>query len=185
MRFGFDGVFDPRPLLARRELADIPELKQLDFPNGISLSGGGWVSAESGDADVRMRVRADNCLVMNIPVSALSGDVSYSGGVMRAENLSVAAREGWRVGGEFIQNFDTLQYRVRVVGNIRPMAIAHFMEDWWARVMKDFKFKGDGNFPYADVSVEGTWGKPEYMCATRGHRARTRSIRERSSRRFR
>lgn len=163
VRFGFDGVFDPRPLLARRELADIPELKQLDFPNGISLSGGGWVSAESGDADVRMRVRADNCLVMNIPVSALSGDVSYSGGVMRAENLSVATREGWRVGGEFIQNFDTLQYRVRVVGNIRPMAIAHFMEDWWTRVMKDFKFRGGKNFPYADVSVEGTWGKPEYM----------------------
>ena len=161
--FGFDGVFDPRPLLARRELADIPELKQLDFPSGISLSGGGWVSAESGDADVRMRVRADNCVVMNIPVSALSGDVSYSGGVMRAENLSVAAREGWSVGGEFIQNFNTMQYRVRVDGTIRPMAIAHFMEDWWTRVMKDFKFKGDGNFPRADVSVEGTWGKPEYI----------------------
>ena len=161
--FGFDGVFDPRPLLARRELADIPELKQLDFPNGIVLSGGGWVSAESGDADVRMRVRASNCVVMNIPVSLLSGDVSYSGGVMRAENLSVATREGWSVGGEFIQNFDTLQYRVRVDGTIRPMAIAHFMEDWWTRVMKDFKFNGDGNFPRADVSVEGTWGKPEYI----------------------
>ena len=102
---------------------------------------------------------------MDIPVSDVSGEVVFDSaeGVFSAQNLSVETVEGWRVRGAYIQDMNTSQYRVRVAGDIRPMAIAHFMEPWWARVMKDFKFGGKSNFPRADVSVEGTWGKPEYI----------------------
>lgn len=163
--FKFDGTIDPKLLLARPELADIPELKQLSFPSGIALAGGVKYFADSKNVAVRMDVRAENCIVMDIPVSDVSGEVVFDSaeGVFSARNLDVETVEGWRVRGAYIQNMNTSQYRVRVAGDIRPMAIAHFMEPWWTRVMKDFKFGGKSNFPRADVSVEGTWGKPEYI----------------------
>lgn len=163
--FKFDGTVDPKLLLDRPELADIPELKQLSFPSGIAIAGGVKYLADSKNVAVRTNVRAENCIVMDIPVSDVSGEVVFDSaeGVLSAQNLSVETVEGWRVRGAYIQDMNTSQYRVRVAGDIRPMAIAHFMAPWWAHVMKDFKFGGNSNFPRADVSVEGTWGKPEYI----------------------
>jgi len=163
--FSFEGCFDPQLMLEREELADIPELKQLDFPRGVNVFGSGFYSRSSGEIRAEISAEAEDCLIMDIPVKVARGDVSYSSadGVMRAADLRVSTHEGWDVSGEYIQNLETNHYFVRVWGDIRPMAISHFMEKWWGRIMKDFKFAGTGNFPTADVFVEGTWGKPEYI----------------------
>ena len=161
--FSFDGRIDPVILLSRPELAGIEELRHFKFPDGVELVGGGKIMPRSGSADLRLGVRAVNCLIMDIPVASASGRVSFatSEGVLRAENLKVESAEGWGVRGAYIQNMGTAEYRVRVEGDIRPMAISHFMEKWWERIMKNFCFEGKSNFPTADVSVEGKWGNPE------------------------
>ncbi len=163
VKFECLGRIDVRPILARKELSDIPELKQLDFPGGIELSVEGEYFAKDKRILLDSSIETENCLIMNIPVKSVSGDVFYSSdnSILEAKNLNVKTSEGWNVEGEFIQNFDTNGYVVRVLGDLRPMAIAHFMEPWWTRIMKDFIFKGESNFPKADVYVEGVWGKPE------------------------
>lgn len=163
--FQFDGKIDAQVLLSRPELAGIDELRQFSFGNGIFVEGAGKISPKTREADVRLYVQADDCLIMNIPVSRVSGNVGFntSDNVLRATDIRVETKQGWSVDGAYIQNMDNSNYVVQVKGDIRPMAIAHFMEQWWTRVMRDFDFKGDKNFPLADVYVEGTWGKPEYI----------------------
>ncbi len=161
--FGIEGRVDAHQILSRKELVEIPELKQFSFPYGIYIDVTGNFFAKDKRANLVADVEAQNCVVMNIPVKSLHGDVFFDSqtSLLEAKNLRVKTGEGWSVNGEYIQNFATNGYFVRVLGNLRPMAIAHFMEPWWTRVMKDFNFVGDNNFPRADVLVEGTWGAPE------------------------
>lgn len=165
IKFDFDGRIDPALILNRKELSDIPELKQLAFPNGINVVANGEFYPQTSRLIVDSLIESDNCTIMNIPVDVVRGRVNYSSdtNIMKAKELQVQTSEGWDIEGEFIQNFTNNQYFVRVLGEIRPMAIAHFMEPWWTRIMKDFNFKGEKNFPKADVFVEGTWGAPEYI----------------------
>ncbi len=161
--FGVEGRIDAHQILSRKELVDIPELKQFSFPHGIYIDTTGNFFAKDKKVNLVADVEAKNCVVMNIPVESLNGDVFFDSetSLLEAKNLRVKTGEGWAVNGEYIQNFATNGYFVRVLGNLRPMAISHFMEPWWTRVMKDFNFVGDNNFPKADVIVEGTWGTPE------------------------
>lgn len=165
VKFWLDGKINPSLALNRKELADIPELKQLAFPDGIKILGGGEFYPQTSRLLADVAIESHNCTIMNIPVDIVRGRVCYSSdtNIMDAIDLKVCTSEGWDIEGEFIQNFANNQYFVRVLGDIRPMAIAHFMEPWWTRVMKDFNFVGEKNFPHADVSVEGTWGAPEYI----------------------
>ncbi len=163
VKFGFEGRVDAHQILSRRELADIPEVKQFSFPNGIYIDVNGYFLSKDKKTNIVADVESENCVVMNIPVKSLRGDVIFDSqtSLLEAKNLRVKTGEGWNVEGEYIQNFATNGYFVRVIGDLRPMAIAHFMEPWWTRVMKDFNFMGEHNFPNADVLVEGTWGAPE------------------------
>ena len=165
VNFSLDGLLDTNLILSRKELADIPELKQLEFPTGIRVNVDGEFYAKTSRTLASATIQTGNCTIMNIPVDVVRGRVDYSSdtNVMSATDLHVETTEGWDIDGEFIQNFSNNQYIVRVLGDVRPMAIAHFMEPWWTRIMKDFKFKGEKNFPHADVYVEGTWGAPEYI----------------------
>ena len=171
--YGGDGNFNvsfganmnPRRILGLKILSDIPELEHFDFPNGLSvrgtLSGGGGVKS----LNAKMSVEAENCVVMDIPVERVSGNVEFdaSTGNLLASEISVRSKQGWGVCGEMLQNIENLKYIIRVNGTIRPMAIAHFMEPWWTRVMGSFSFEGENNFPCADMYVEGRWGEPEKM----------------------
>lgn len=165
VKFSLNGQFDANLILNRKELSDIPELKQLAFPYGINVVANGEFYFQKKRLIVDASIESDNCTIMNIPVDSVRGCVNYTTdtNIMSATELQVDTSEGWNIEGEFIQNFSNNQYIVRVLGDIRPMAIAHFMEPWWKRIMKDFKFKGEKNFPRADVFVEGTWGAPEYI----------------------
>jgi len=165
VKFSLDGLLDANLILSRKELADIPELKQLNFPTGICVNVEGEFFAKTSRTIANATIQTSNCTIMNIPVDSVRGKVDYTSdtNVMSATELHVETTEGWDIDGEFIQNFSNNQYIVRVLGDVRPMAIAHFMEPWWTRIMKDFKFNGEKNFPHADVYVEGTWGAPEYI----------------------
>ena len=163
VRADFNARINPRGILNLEEFSDIPELAQLDFPDGISADGSVYFEMPKRELSVRASLESENCVVMNIPVERLSGSLEFDGarGVMDADKLYVKTREGWTVRGQMLQNFGNKDYKIRVFGSIRPMAIAHFMEPWWGRIMKSFAFAGDGNFPRADVSVEGRWGSPQ------------------------
>lgn len=163
VRADFSARINPRGILNLEEFSDIPELAQLDFPDGISADGSVYFDMPKKGLSVRAWLESENCVVMNIPVERLSGTLEFDGarGIMNADKLCVKTREGWTVSGQMLQNFGNKDYKIRVFGSIRPMAIAHFMEPWWGRIMKSFAFVGDGNFPRADVSVEGRWGSPQ------------------------
>ena len=163
--FEFSANVDPKFLSARKEFVGIEELSQFAFPLGINLVGDGYFSGK--DAAVRLRccVQADNCTVMNIPVSYVYGlvDLDTANSLFEATDVRVEAVEGWALDGSFVQRFDDNRYFIKLKGSIRPDAISHFMASWWKRIMGSFAFEGKGNFPNADVSVEGAWGEPEFI----------------------
>jgi len=157
----FDGDIDLNPLFTRKELADIPEMKDFSFPHGMSISG--WVSYKVGDTfpDVDVRIDASDCEIMRLAVDYVSADVCLKDGILDCSNIKAKNKEGWGAEGRFIQNFKNYAYDITVKGNLRPMAIAHFMEPWWTKVMGAFTFANKSVYPYADVRVEGVWGAPE------------------------
>ncbi len=157
------GNISPEVVLSRKELADIRELKDFSFPTGVNVEAKGAFNYETRQGWVEGLFDAADCVIMRIPAVFASGAVRYStkDSVIYAHNLRVESFAGWGLKGSFTQNLDNYSYNIRVRGNLRPMDIAHFMEPWWTDIMGSFKFTGDRNFPNADVSVDGTWGKPE------------------------
>ncbi len=165
-KFNFNANINPREILKIEELEDIEELKQLAFDNGISIDG--LVTFDS----LNKAIVADayfsthDCIIMNIPVDSATGNIFYSSekSYLFAENLDVRAKLGWAIKGAMFQDLKNYDYKIYVNGCLRPSDIAHFMEPWWTKIVCGFHFKNPTeNFPYADVSVEGRWGAPEYI----------------------
>ncbi len=157
----FSGGVWLNPIFTRKELADIPEMKDFDFPRGVEFDGTAQYIFGADFPTARVRVSAQDCIVMRLDIDSVSTDVAFSDGILRCENIAAKSKEGWGARGRFVQNFLNYDYDIAVRGTLRPMAIAHFMEDWWTKVMDSFSFADKANLPYTDVRVEGTWGAPE------------------------
>lgn len=159
----FNGKVYPDVFLKHKMLEGIEELKQLAFNRGIFLSGKAHYAIKENQLRADARFSTDDCIIMNIPVLYAGGKIKYDSesGILDAFNLSVFTREGWNIEGRFEQNLKDYRYKIRVGGNVQPMAIAHFMEDWWTRVFKSFKF--NDVLPSGDFFIEGTWGAPEFI----------------------
>ncbi len=161
IKCNFSGDLALEPIFERKELADIPELKDFDFPHGINLSGN--VSYKIGEAfpELDAHIEVSDSVIMCLDIDTLSADVAMKDGVLYCTNINAKSKEGWGASGNFIQNLKNNAYDIEVKGNLRPMAIAHFMEDWWTKVMGAFTFVDEKRLPFADVRVEGVWGAPE------------------------
>ena len=161
----FGGTLNPDWVLHRKELDGIKELKSFSFSRGINVEGAALYSPKSSVFKLKAWVDAQDCVISGIPVENVSGEILYDtpSGMFVGKDIRISAREGWNLSGSYRQNMATNQYFIRLIGNIRPMAISSFMAPWWTRVMGAFAFEGQKNFPSADVSVEGTWGKPDFI----------------------
>ena len=157
----FDGDVDVAPIFKRKELADIPEMKDFSFPNGICLSGKATYNFGDDFPKLNACIDVSNSVIMRLNVESLMADVSFKEGVLLCSNIVAKSTEGWGATGRYEQNFINNAYDITVKGNLRPMAIAHFMEPWWTKVMGAFTFANPQQLPDADVRVEGTWGAPE------------------------
>lgn len=159
----FAGNIDPSVVFRRSEFSNIKELDKFSFPDGLGLSG--TLSYNTGSKTICMssNIEASNLTIMDIPVEFCSAHADFDGNIFRASNIIVETREGWQVNGSFTQNVKNNEYFIRIKGNLRPMAISSFMAPWWGKLMSSFSFEGAKNFPYGDVCVEGTWGKPEFI----------------------
>ncbi len=156
-----DGSIALEPLFARKELSDIPELKDFNFPHGINLSADIKYEIGADYPVVDARIDVSDSIIMRLDIDSLSADVSLKDGVLNCTNIKAQSKEGWGAKGSYIQNFKNNAYDIEVVGNLRPMAIAHFMEPWWSKIMGSFSFADNKQMPFADVRVEGVWGAPE------------------------
>lgn len=157
----FSGSVNPAPLFGRRELADIPEMRSFDFPQGIDLSGSAEYKLGAAFPKLSASVEAADCEIMGLAIDRVRADVSFADGVLSCPEVDALSKEGWRVRGSYLQSFIDNKYDISVTGRLRPMAIAHFMEPWWTKVMGAFTFKKGAQMPFADVRVEGAWGAPE------------------------
>lgn len=168
LRFDFASNVNPRMVLKMKELSKIHVLEQFDFPDGIVLNGALYGDWAKKLFKVSANLESDNCVIMKIPVERVSGRVEFDteSSIMHASEIKVQAKEGWNIDGEMIQNIENNLYLIKIIGTIKPMAIANFMAPWWTKIMGSFTFNGEHNFPTADVSVEGVWGKPENIWCT-------------------
>ncbi len=157
----FSGDLSLEPIFARKELADIPELKDFDFPHGINLSGKATYKIGEAFPEIDAHIEVSDSVIMRLDIDTLSADVAVKDGILYCTNIKAKSKEGWGASGNFIQNLKNNAYDIEVKGNLRPMAIAHFMEDWWTKVMGSFTFVDEKRLPFADVRVEGVWGAPE------------------------
>ncbi len=157
----FSGNICADEILSRRELAGIPEMRDFSFPHGVNIDGrAAYVFGEKFPT-ASVSIDASDCIVMRLDLDGLSADVEFGGGVLKCANIVAKSKEGWGATGAYVQSFLDDSYDISVKGNLRPMAIAHFMEPWWTRVMGAFSFENGAKMPYADVRVEGVWGAPE------------------------
>ena len=161
----FGGTLNPDWVLHRREFDNVEELKSFSFSRGINIDGAVLYSPRNSVFKLKAWVDAQDCVISGIPVENVSGELLYDtpSGMFEGKDIKVSAREGWSLSGSYRQSIDTNRYFIKLRGDIRPMAIASFMAPWWTRVMGAFSFGGEKNFPRADVSVEGTWGSPEFI----------------------
>jgi len=157
----FSGNISVDEILSRKELADIPEMKDFSFPHGVNIDGRAEYVFGEKFPEAFISVDASDCVVMRLDLDGLSADVEFGGGVLTCANIVAKSKEGWGATGAYVQSFLDDSYDITVRGNLRPMAIAHFMEPWWTRVMGAFSFEKGAKMPYADVRVEGVWGAPE------------------------
>ena len=157
----FGGNVSIDNLLSRKEFSSIPEIKDFSFPHGVNIKG--RLEYEFGHTfpEMTARIDASDCEVMRLQIDSMSADVVLEGGILKCTDIRAKSKEGWSAEGTYEQNFINNAYDICVRGNLRPMAIAHFMEPWWARIMGSFAFEKNAQMPYADIRVEGTWGAPE------------------------
>ncbi len=153
---------DPAEVFRRGEFLGIEELEKFSFPDGVEMRGTLDYDGKTGKVLVRGDVEASSPVVMDIPVKFCRARAYFDGEVFEASDIAVETAEGWKLEGFFTQNLKNMEYSIGVKGNLRPAAISHFMAPWWGRIMSSFSF-GEGNFPFGDVRVDGTWGKPEFI----------------------
>ena len=167
--FSLDGVFscefsgnvNPGVILKRKELADIPEMEDFDFPSGVYLSGSASYGGAGAPFAAEVSVEASTCKIMRLDIDCATAVAEFEGGVLRCRDIVAKTVEGWGARGSYTQDFNTNAYEIEVKGSIRPMAISHFMEPWWGRIMGAFSFGKGVPMPRADIRVEGVWGFPE------------------------
>ena len=157
----FSGSVNPAPLFERRELADVPEMRSFGFPQGIDLSGRVEYKFGAAFPKLSASIEAADCEIMGLAIDRVRADIDFADGVLACSGIDALSKEGWRARGSYLQNFTDNKYDISVTGQLRPMAIAHFMEPWWTKVMGAFTFKKGAQMPFADVRVEGAWGAPE------------------------
>lgn len=161
----FESELDCEELLKCSLIPRLKELEMFSFGSPILASGAGeFVFSKDLFFDVNANIFALDSLFFGVDVRSVYGNLSYNSdtGAFWARDVKVESRDGWNIGGDVYQNLKNFDYRFLLTGHLRPMAIAHFMEKWWTEVFSDFSFQ-DGNFPYADISVSGRWGEPEYI----------------------
>ncbi len=161
----FDSDLSVGDILKCRLIPRISELEMFDFRAGLSLQGRVEVSlGAEPSVSARAFFGVQNAALFGVETDSAWGGLEYDSksGVFWARDVIVISKEGWTMGGDVYQNLKTYDYRFLLAGALRPMAISHFMEKWWGEVFSDFSF-APGAFPYADISVEGTWGNPEIM----------------------
>ncbi len=156
-----DGDVDIMPLFKCKELADVPEMKDFSFAHNVLMSANVSYKIFDEFPEIDARIEASDCVIMRLLIDYASSEISFKNGVLNCYNIKAKSKEGWGAIGSFKQNFINYEYDISVQGNLRPMAIAHFMEPWWTKVMGSFTFAENAVMPYADVRVEGTWGAPE------------------------
>lgn len=161
-----NGNLRPEVFISLPALNDIEELKECSFPNGIFLSAEADLNLKSLKCNLVGSLEAGECVVYRMPVKSVFADFEFDSekNFFLASNVIAESSEGWKINGSFGQDFTNMRYRINLRGNLRPMAIAHFMEEWWTDILGAVEL-GDGNFVFADASVEGAWGKPEYIWA--------------------
>ncbi len=172
-----EGGVSPEYILSAGALAKIEEMRDFSFPSGIFLELKASLNLSKFAVRAEGSFDTGSAVIYRMPVKFARGEFSYdtSTNIFDARNLDVKSEEGWRVKGGFKQSFNDNRYFINVAGDIRPMAIAHFMEHWWAKVFSSVKFEGEKNFGEADAFVEGVWGKPENIWAFVGVKGKNAS----------
>ena len=161
------GNFLPEPLLKCSLIPPAEELSWFKFSDfGMAIDAAasvGLKGKEPPQIEVAAFLDIPNAIVFGVNTTSFSGDITYShsSGEFWANNACAVSPDGWKVGAQIYQNLKNYDYKFYFTGSLRPSEINHFMEPWWAEIFGDFSF--DKKFPHTDISVCGTWGKPEYM----------------------
>ncbi|MBR6389256.1 MAG: hypothetical protein IKS15_03970 [Opitutales bacterium] len=161
------GNFLPEPLLKCSLIPPAEELswfKFSDFGAGIDAAASVSLKAkEPPQIEVSAFLDIPSAIVFGVKTTSFSGDITYShsSGEFWANNARAVSPKGWEVCAQIYQNLKNYDYKFYFTGSLCPPEINHFMEPWWAEIFGDFSF--DKKFPHTDISVYGTWGKPEYM----------------------
>ena len=164
LKINFEGSLSVREIFKCKFLQEIEELKMFEFREGFYLGGVAELNiAAPENVTLQTTIAMADANLFGIESEWLFGDLTYDGasGDLWARDTFVKGKEGWLIGGDAYQNLKNLDYRYLLKGDLRPMAIAHFMEPWWEEVFTDTLFAGE--FPKADFSVIGRWGNPEQI----------------------
>lgn len=148
-------------------IPEFDELKWFSFKKGIFLNGQASLKFNGFFKNLDLKTTSyidfTDALALNIDVESAFAFLSFDlkSGDFWAREIDIKTREGWSIGGDVYQNPYNYDYAFMLRGNMRPMAIAHFMDPWWAEVFKDIGV--DKDFPYVDILVESRWFRPEIM----------------------
>lgn len=107
---------------------------------------------------LRSRVRGGRLDSRGVPVTSTRGRIDVDADLnFLAHDALVTLGEN-HARGSYAMNFRTMDYRMLLVGGLRPPAIAGwFRGDWWLEFWKNFTFS---ELPLADVDVTGNWRDP-------------------------
>lgn len=160
------GNLRPEIFMSLKVLKDIEELRECSFPNGIFVSANVDLNLKTFKCKLLGSVEAGECVVYRMPVKSAFSDLLFDSekNIFLASNVIAKSAEGWKILGSFEQNFENMRYVINLDGNMRPMAIAHFMEEWWTDILGSVEL-GENNFISANARVEGAWGNPEHIWA--------------------
>lgn len=164
LKIDFDGSLDLNAILKFNQFPLFDELSQFDFACPLYLLGGANINLRKlEEFTLKASVDISDARVMNNDTSYIFSDISFDmkSGDFTAVDSKIFTKEGWSIGGVAIQNIKDFSYVFYLDGNLAPMSIAHFMEDWWVEAFSETQFVDA--FPYANVSVKGTWGDPEHI----------------------
>jgi hypothetical protein len=128
---------------------------RLSAPAPLSFSvelGTGWQPRK-----VLGHISAGPVVAGSVPVDAFDSDFSYDHNELSITDIVLSQGENL-ARGIYWMNTKSLDYRFLLTGHLRPIGISGWFGAWWPGFWNHFDFAHSG--PDADVTVDGTWGKP-------------------------
>jgi hypothetical protein len=115
----------------------------------VELADGWKLARVEGDISVR------HAVAHGVSIDAADGHIVYAGHGLDVTDVTLFQGDNAAY-GSYAMDTITHQYRFLLHGQLRPLDISGWFQQWWPRFWRGFDFAAAP--PVADVDVSGRWG---------------------------